>query len=146
MEKSRVGHETFEHPADMGVRGWGRTVEEAFQETAAAMFSIMGKTEKRTGGRTIDINCRGGSLEELLVDFLNDLISGADINSLFLYRVEVENIEKREEYELIGKACGIPIRSHGIDFNTEVKAASYFGVSVEQADKDGWMAQCVVDL
>ncbi len=34
-------YEQFEHKADVGVRGYGKTIEEAFENGAKAMFSIM---------------------------------------------------------------------------------------------------------
>jgi SHS2 domain-containing protein len=146
-EKRHKGNETFEHPADMGVRGWGETLEEAFEQTAKAMFGIMGRVEASSEIKPVKITSQGESLEELLVDFLNYLISSADIHSLYFTKVKVESIRKRgDRHDLEAIAWGIPLSSQAIDFYTEVKAASYCDVSVKKLGRDRWVAQCIVDL
>jgi SHS2 domain-containing protein len=35
------GHDTIEHTADMGICGWGRIENDAFEEAALAMFELM---------------------------------------------------------------------------------------------------------
>lgn len=36
-----MAYETFEHTADIGIRGIGDNLEQAFEEGAKAMFSVM---------------------------------------------------------------------------------------------------------
>ena len=36
-----TAYETFEHEADIGIRGFGETMEEAFAHAAMALYSVM---------------------------------------------------------------------------------------------------------
>ncbi|MFX0152775.1 MAG: archease, partial [Candidatus Hodarchaeota archaeon] len=40
-----LSYEYFEHQADIGIRGKGKTLSEAFEQAALAMFEIMVETE-----------------------------------------------------------------------------------------------------
>ena len=75
-------YETIDHTADIGIRTSGRTLDEAFGNAAFAMFDILsdirlvGKMESR------DIWLEANDLEQLLVDWLSEL----------LYMSEVERV------------------------------------------------------
>ena len=40
-----MNYETFEHEADIGIRGFGSSIGEAFENAALAMYSVMVKIE-----------------------------------------------------------------------------------------------------
>ncbi len=133
--------ELFEHTADVGVRGFGRTVEEAFENTAKAMMSVMFDLKTIEPKREIEIECSAGSIDELLVAFLNEVLSMIDIEGLVLreFRVSInENkltcVAKGEEFK--------PEKHHP---KTEVKAATYSQLKVFKND-GYWVAQCIVDV
>jgi SHS2 domain-containing protein len=68
--------EQFEHGADVGVRGFGATPEEAFEGAASALFSLVaGDLASVRDDRSEMLTCSGPDLPELLVAFLNELIS-----------------------------------------------------------------------
>jgi len=57
--------EHFEHGADIGVRGIGQTVEEAFAEAGLALTAIITAIENVACKEGRVIECRGDDLEIL---------------------------------------------------------------------------------
>ena len=76
---STSDYEVFEHPADLGIRGWGRTLEEAFTNAATALFEVITEPDKVHQEEEIDFEVESDDREALLVDFLNELVSSMDI-------------------------------------------------------------------
>jgi len=137
-------YEYFDHKADIGVRGIGTTLEEAFQEAGKAMFGVMGNIEKVEDRKEIDIECSADDETGLLVEFLNKLLSEADINDMFFSDFNV-SIEKNDKLVLSGKAFGEKRDPQKHELKLEVKAATFSNANVEE--KDGkFVAQCVVDV
>lgn len=148
MERSR-GHETIEHTADMGICGWGPLESDAFEETALAMFELIADGKELKPTTTVDIEAEGNSLEELLVEFLNALLTKADIGELVFLAVETEIVNAdcaTGKYSLRACAHGIPRDSVKDRLIREVKAATYCGASVQRDPSVGLRARCVVDL
>lgn len=66
----RVEARTFDHGADIGVLGEGRTIEEAFAGAAKAMFSVMVDVADVRPREAVAISCTASDRELLLVQWL----------------------------------------------------------------------------
>jgi len=131
----------------MGIRGWGRTLAEAFEEIASAMFELMVSGEGLDPSRQIAVSREGADLTELLVEFLNVLLSDADVSGTALLRVSVGTLEKRgETWAIEAVAGGVPVAEAHERLLVEVKAATYYGAAVTEHGPGKWEARCVVDL
>jgi SHS2 domain-containing protein len=141
------GHETIDHTADMGIRGWGRTPAEAFEE-AAAMFELMADVRGLDPSRRSTISREGTDLTELLIEFLNGMLSDADLSGTVYLRAAVTRLEGRSGgmWALDAAIEGAPLDDVRDRLRIEVKAATYCGASVREPDPGVWVAQCVVDL
>ena len=147
MKKER-GHETVEHGADMGITGWGSFANEAFEEIALAMFELIVDGEGIEPTKSMPVRAEGESEEELLVDFLNNLLMKADIEGLVLLAVEIKwnyGDHAAKEFHLDAVARGVPIDRVRDRLLREVKAVTYFGVSVKNR-MDSSTVTVVVDL
>ena len=136
--------ETFEHKADIGVRGQGKTLEGAFSDAAKAMFSIEINLEKVRATKKIKIKCSAENIEELFVEWLNSLLAQASLHEMVFSDFEVKIDEKKNE--LIGIAGGEKLNeSH--EPKLEIKAATYSQLKVflDKKTKE-WVAQCIVDV
>ncbi len=141
------GHGTIDHTADMGIHGWGASMAEAFEETALAMFELIAVLDGLGAERETVVSCDGSDAEELLVEFLNGLLSKAGIDDMVLISVEIERLERRgDQWTLAARALGVPLERAAGRFLTEVKAATYYGASVRMDGGGRWEARCVVDL
>ena len=141
------GHETLEHTADMGLRGWGGSPAEAFEETALAMFDLMIDRAGAASEITYSLSIGGRDLTDLLVEFLNELLSLADIEDAAFVSVSIEKLNgEGAEWDLDAVIGGIPRKRCMKCLLSEVKAATWYGASVVRTTDGRWVAGCVVDL
>jgi SHS2 domain-containing protein len=138
-----MDHETFDHVADIGVRGFGRSPEEAFAGGARAMFSVMVDLETVEPRTRVQVECSAPDLETLFVEWLNELLFLSDSEGMAFSDFEVE-IGKGGTV-LKGTARGEPLVPEKHHTKTEVKAATYSQMKVEKED-GRWVAQCIVDV
>ncbi|HTY22628.1 MAG TPA: archease [Desulfomonilaceae bacterium] len=133
--------ETFEHEADIGIRGFGSTMNEAFANAAAALFSVMVATETVEPKVRRMITVSAPDEELLLVEWLNALLSASDIDHMVFSRFEVDI----KGTSLVGTAWGEILDQKRHEPKVEVKGATYHLLQVKK--KDGlFTAQCVVDV
>jgi SHS2 domain-containing protein len=141
------GHETIDHAADMGIRGWGRTPAEAFEEVASAMFEIVVNGRGLAPSREIRISREGDDLTGLLIEFLNGCISEADVSGTVLVEVTIGVLgERNGKWYVEATALGVPVADARDRLLVEVKAAARYGASVLEREPGAWVARCVVDL
>lgn len=134
-------HETFEHGADIGIRGKGRTLEEAFSNGAKALFALMADLSTIEPQKEIQVECTAPDIETLFMVWLNQLISLADLEKMVLseFNVTIRN------NNLTAVARGESINPQKHDLGVEVKGATYTMLKVSK--KSGYfIAQCVVDV
>jgi SHS2 domain-containing protein len=139
---SKTFWEHYSHPADMGIRGFGPTKEEAFSQAALALTAVITDLQTIQPKETVEITCRQQDDELLFVSFLNALIyEMATQRMLFCkFNISIKN------HQLGAKAWGEKIDLKRHNPAVEVKAATYADLKVQQ-DKDGnWLAQCIVDV
>ncbi|MDO8427584.1 MAG: archease [Candidatus Diapherotrites archaeon] len=136
----------LEHGADYGVQGTGKTTENAFEHCAEGMFSIIVDLKKVKSKEKINILVTAKNLEELLINWLNELLYKSHVKHMLFSKFKIEKIkETKSGFELNGIAKGEKINSKKHEMALEVKGATYTGVKVEQQGKK-WIAQCVVDV
>lgn len=140
MNKSCWEH--FEHEADIGVRGYGNTLEQAFEQTALALSSVITDLNKINPVECLHVECRAPDNEVLLVDWLNELVyQMATRHMLFsTFNINIDN------HHLTASICGESAEPARHQPAVEIKGATFTELKVTQ-DKTGyWMAQCVVDV
>lgn len=136
--------ELLDHEADIGIKSWGKTVEEAFENGAKAMFSVMVNLKKVEPVQEIAINVEADDIDELFVEWLNELLAQKDISEMVFSDFTVE-IGKNEEVTLSAKARGELLDQKKHEIKTEVKAATYYGL--KSGKKNGLhFLQCVLDI
>ena len=133
--------EHFDHGADIGVRGWGRTRAEAFEQAALALTAVVADPASLTPVTPVAIRCEAPDDELLLVDWLNALIYEMATRRLLFgrYRVAIDG------QVLTATAWSEPVEQARHRPAVEVKGATYTALLVAPRD-GGWVAQCVVDV
>ena len=134
--------ETFDHMADIGIRGYGRTMEEAFENGARALFSILVEDLSEVLPEVTEgVSCSSFDVVGLFVAWINELIALADIKQMVFSEFKT-HIAKME---LTGTAAGQKWDLLGGHKGIEVKGATFTEALVEK--REGlWIAQCVVDV
>lgn len=140
MNQTRWEH--FEHEADIGVRGIGNTLAEAFEQAAVAMTAVITDPAVVAQALEVDVSCEAPDPELLLVDWLNALVYEMATRKRVFGRFEVET----DGHVLRGRAWGEAVDITKHDPAVEIKGATYTMLKVEQAADGHWLAQCVVDV
>ncbi|MGZ3273889.1 MAG: archease [Caulobacteraceae bacterium] len=140
--RSRTAWETFPHGADVGVRGYGDSVAEAFANAALALTSVITNPALVRPLRRIEVHCAGADREILFVDWLNQLIARMAVEQMLFGRFEVEI----ERDALTAEAYGEPIDRARHAPAAEAKGATFTELNVAQDPAGRWRAQCVVDV
>ena len=136
------GHwEHFSHEADMGVRGFGATKAEAFEQAPLAMTAVITDPAMVEPCEPVAIECEAPDDELLFAEWLNSLIYEMSTRRMLFSRFAVTLAGT----QLSGQAWGEradPKRHHPA---VEVKGATYTALHVGCQDGE-WVAQTVVDV
>jgi SHS2 domain-containing protein len=134
--------EHFFHVADVGVRGYGESMAQAFEQAAVALTAVVTEPNSVTSRLAVDITCVAPDAEILLADWLNALVFEMATRGMLFSRFEV-TIE----------GCRLAARAHGeaVDVSrhhpaAEVKGATLSELEVAQDADGSWHAQCIVDV
>ena len=135
-------YELFEHTSDLGLRIKAPGLDALFREAATGLFSMIAE-EWRPGGATrkFEFKLRADSNDTLLFDWLSELLYTFHTERTLLGEFEV----KVEGGKLEARATGTPLDHAVHQLLHEVKAITYHGLRVEQAD-GGWLAEVIVDI
>lgn len=141
MEEKIKKWEHFPHGADIGVRGIGQNIQEAFEMGACALTSLVAEAKEVKKVETVDIRCQAPNVEILFFDWINALIyEMATRNMVFgSFDVHIQN------NKLSAKVSG-----EGIDINKHTSTVEPKGATMTELkvahQGDHWIAQCIVDV
>lgn len=125
-------YEFLDHTADVGIKCTGSTLEEAFQEGGKALFDVMVDITKVEPIEVITFEVNADSIESLFIEFLNYLLAMKDINEAVYCEFEVEIKKEKETYYLNAIARGERLDYDKHEIRTEVKSATYHGLSYDE--------------
>jgi SHS2 domain-containing protein len=135
------GWEQFPHDADVGLRGYGPSIEVAFEQAALALTGIV--TDAGVAATTrVEVACEASDIELLLVEWLNAIIYEMAVRSMLFERFEVKITDTR----LKGILWGEPIDQAKHLPACEPKGATYTALRVAQGSDGLWSAGCVIDV
>jgi SHS2 domain-containing protein len=133
--------EHYSHTADMGIRGFGNTMEEAFEAAAMALVAVNVDLDKIEQKQKIKITCGEQDNELLFVAWLNSLLYEMATRKMLFSRFLV----KIEKGKLTGCAWGEKLDLKKHEPVVEIKGVSYSDLKVTQ-ENGRWVAQCIVDI
>lgn len=142
MAAYRRHWEHFPHQADVGVRGVGATLAEAFEQAALALTAVIADVASVMPREMIRLYCEAPDAELLLVDWLNRLIYEMATRNMLFSRFEV----RLEGSRLAAQAWGETLERERHRPAVEVKGATYTALKVATQPDGSWVAQCVVDV
>ena len=135
-------YEFFEHTADIGVHVTGATLPELFVHAARAMYEALGELRKTEDRKQKTVELRAESLEDLLHDWLAELLFEVEANHAVFDEMKVE-VEP-------GKLTAM-LNGGAIDFaqsydSEEIKAVTYHQLRVEKLGDGSWRATVIFDV
>ena len=134
--------QTFDHEADVGVRGTGATLAEAFAGAATALMAAICDPASVDGRKAVAIECAAPDAELLLVDWLNAIVFEMATRRMLFSRFDVAI----DGTCLRARAWGEPVDVGRHHPAAEVKGVSFCELKVGRQPDGRWLAQCVVDV
>ena len=134
--------EHFPHSADIGVRGYGPTIEAAFEQAALALTAVVTDPAHIAPRQSVRITCEAPSTELLLVDWLNAVVLRMATDGLLFGAFEVAISGIRLDGRALGETVDIERHQPAV----EVKGATLTALGVTEQADGSWCAQCVVDV
>lgn len=131
----------FPHGADVGVRGTGATLAEAFAGAALAMTAASVDPDAIRADTPVEIRCSGHDEEDLLYGWLNALVYEMATRGMVFGRFDVEITGT----DLVATAWGEEVSQSRHQPAVEIKGATWTELAVRR-ENGGWLAQCVVDV
>ncbi len=142
VDNRTTGHwEHFPHDADVGVRGFGATPAEAFEQAALAMSAAVCELGSIKPLESIAIECEAPDRELLFAEWLNALIYEMSTRRMLFSRFSVQ----LDGVRLRVQAWGEPLDRTRHEPAVEIKGATYTSLRVAQQAGE-WVAQTVVDV
>lgn len=137
-----MNFELLEHPADVGFRAWGNSVEEAFANSAHALVSIILDPSEIAVARHVALTAQGSDLESLLVNFLDEVLYYVETRSMAFSSFSVSLAEPGKVH---CDAAGEPRSSQKHPARVSVKAVTYHQLRVSKVGET-WIAEVFVDV
>ena len=133
--------EHFPHDTDIGLRGFGATSAEAFEQAAHALTAAMTSADVAPKV-AVEVRCEAPDLELLFVEWLNAIIYGMATRGLLFGQFAVQI----EGGCLTGTLWGEPVDIARHAPASGPKGATYESRKVVCDEAGIWSAACVVDV
>lgn len=131
----------LDHTADTGIIAYGVTPHELFENAAWGMFDLMFDLDGLDPMRDVPVIAGGESLEELLVNWLSELLYHSESLDLALCYFTVDRLE---EGGVQGSAGGVPAPAFELR-GPPIKAVTYHDLAVVE-NPDSWWARVIFDV
>lgn len=140
--KRTAGWEHFSHGSDIGVRGFGASVEEAFEQAAIALTAVVADVSTIKESESVEVQCDAPDLDLLFVSWLNAVIYEMAVRAMLFSRFRVVT----SKCSLTGTLFGEKVDPERHRVAVEAKGATMTGLHVRRGPDGQWLAQCVVDV
>ncbi|MBI4644667.1 MAG: archease [Deltaproteobacteria bacterium] len=130
------------HTADLGLRIWGATREELFENAGAALAAVLTDRRRLRLQKTEKIMVEAPDLEALLVAWLNHLLYLYDVDAFLGREYQILALTPQR---LSAQARGETYDPERHVARTAVKAATYHHLEIVNLN-GGWQATVILDL
>ena len=148
--------EILDHTADVGLRGYGRILEELFAHMALGMLGLVAETTTVQPMASIPIMAQADDLELLLVAWLKEILFAAERDHLVFVNCRVMQVMPtavtsqgavvRPPFAVAtGEATGEALDPTRHTVFREIKAVTRHELSVRR-EGDLWVAQEIFDI
>jgi SHS2 domain-containing protein len=134
--------ELLEHPADLGFRAQGASLEELFANCAQALVYIILDTSSVQSVQQVSLSAEGGDYESLLVNWLNEVLYYVDGKRIAFRAFDVTQLSEMH-IECIATGEARDPQRHPPKL--VVKAVTYHQLKVQRSE-NGWIAEVYVDV
>lgn len=126
--------------SDVLFEAYGKNLKELFENSAIALSSVICDIKKIREEKSFDVELKGDSTEELMINWLQEIIALVDTEEMFFSRF---NIIKISENHLKANIYGEPISPEKAGI--VVKGVTYYKLKLEKI-KDVYKATISLDI
>jgi len=138
--------EFIDHTADVGIKVWGTTLTELFENAAIGMFSVIaGEGYKAHGSKIekkIEISKNADNLEEILVSWLSELLYIFNREKIYFNNFKISSLN---DSGIKAEANGVNIDLYQSNLYTEIKAVTFHNLKIEET-ADGFNCTIIFDV
>ena len=134
-------YEYFEATADIGLRAYGKDINQAFENASLAIFNIISDTSSIDALKEIEFEIVSEDEVSLLYDYLEELLFFHEVEFMLFseFHVEID-----DDLHLQATIKGEPIDWDRHERKTEIKAITFHKMDVRKTDRVE--LQAIVDL
>ena len=140
-----MGYSFIDHTADVAADLTGRTLPELFAAAAQALTDTLTELDRVRPVVTQSVTLEAGSVETLLVDWLNELLYRFEVQNM-LFAEATLTVEQREDRWVLGATVAgelfDPARHPA---RALVKGATYHGLTISETGGE-WRGRIVLDI
>ena len=136
------GFSILEHPSDLGIEARGRTLEEAFEQAALGLMSIILDLSTAAEEHSKIISVTGVDREQLLVKWLSEILYLYDGEKFIGKRFSTTRLD---EHCLESNIFGEYFSETKHKTKLDVKAITYHQLGIMK-EKDGWRVRVFLDI
>ncbi len=137
-------YEVFDHTADVGIRAHGADLNEAFENAARGMFDIISDVDIIEATGEYDITLSSKDVEQLLVDWLSELLFIHTVKQVLFSRFEIYIEETDGQWRMKAKALGEDYDPKKHPYNTEIKAVTHHMLEIKK--DNGYSIRILFDI
>jgi SHS2 domain-containing protein len=134
------GYEYFDHTADVGIRAWGATLDEAFAQAARGLIANMVEVANAKAVGEARLEVTGENIERLLFTFLDDVLDLFYTKMWVFCEVEVRLQGDTQLTAILRGEAYDPVRHGHVH---EIKAMTWHGLEVHRSPPE---VRVVVDI
>lgn len=124
-------YEYFEATADIGLKAYGKSIEEAFENAGLAIFNIISDTSDISPSTELEFEITSEDEVSLLYDYLEELLFYHEVEFMLFgeFHVKID-----DDFHLEAKIKGEEIDWDKHERKTEIKAITFHKMAVRKTD------------
>jgi riboflavin kinase/FMN adenylyltransferase len=131
-------YQEVDHTADRALRVWGNELTDLFAGAAQGMYSLMADLDGLVATTWRKVQVEGWDREELLVDWLNELIFLTEEEGLLFVDCRIESLTDTSLEAQVGGVPGLPTKAI-------IKAATFHDLALVREGR-GWSTVITFDV
>lgn len=132
----------IDHTADFGLEIYGRSPSDLFEQAAKALTDLLTDPAVLKKQRRHILDIEGSDWEDLLINWLRELLYLYSGENQFVAGVDIVSIEQTR---LRAEVTADDYRKGHHEIRNEIKAVTYHQIEVEAGD-EGWRARVIFDV
>lgn len=135
-------YESIDHTADVGIRAFGKTLEELFRNAALGMFDIIADLQTVGTGESAKVHLEAEDVEGLYLLWHQELLFRSSVDGVVYKLFRFDEIS---ETKLSATVDGEKFNPDRQVLKKEVKAITYHELKVKKT-KEGWVGEAIFDI